>query len=134
MKFSTLNAEQKVSVFGVILVRIFPSFSCIRTEHGEVSISPYSVRMRENAGRMRTRITPNTDSFYVVKVYSKKTLKGNNLAELCWNIYLKDLKKKNIKNESVNVKNRKQKKSVFEKVPPTYGAFQRHVNVHIYSH
>ena len=30
------------------------------------SISPYSVRMRENAGKMRTRITPNTDSFYAV--------------------------------------------------------------------
>ena len=26
----------------------------------------YSVRMRENAGKMRNRITPNTDSFYVV--------------------------------------------------------------------
>ena len=29
-------------------------------------ISPYSVRMRENPGKMRTRITPNTDSFYAV--------------------------------------------------------------------
>ena len=29
-------------------------------------ISPYSVRMRENAGKMWTRITPNTDSFYAV--------------------------------------------------------------------
>ena len=24
----------------------------------------YSLRMRENAGKMRTRITPNTDTFY----------------------------------------------------------------------
>ena len=109
-------------------------FHCVKSVRIRSYSGPYSVRMWENAGRMRTRITPNTDSFYVVKVYSKKTLKGNNLAELCWNIYLKDLKKKNIKNESVNVKNRKQKKSVFEKAPPTYGAFQRHVNVHIYSH
>ena len=31
-----------------------------------LSISPYSARMRENAGKMRTRITPNTDSFYAV--------------------------------------------------------------------
>ena len=39
-----------VSVFGVILVRIFPALSRIRTEYGEIwSISPYSVRMRENA-------------------------------------------------------------------------------------
>ena len=50
-----------------ILVRIFPGFSRIRTEYGEIrSISPYPVRMRENAGKMRTRITPNTDSFYAV--------------------------------------------------------------------
>ena len=51
----------KVSVFGVILVRnFFPAFSRI--------ISPYSVRMRENAGKMRTRITPNTDTFYAVQI------------------------------------------------------------------
>ena len=31
-----------------------------------LSISPYSARMRENAGKMQTRITPNTDSFYAV--------------------------------------------------------------------
>ena len=30
------------------------------TEYG---ISPYSVRMRENAGKTQTRITPNTDTF-----------------------------------------------------------------------
>ena len=29
-------------------------------------ISPYSGRMRENARKMRARITPNTDSFYTV--------------------------------------------------------------------
>ena len=29
-------------------------------------IFPYSVRMRENEEKMRTRITPNTDSFYAV--------------------------------------------------------------------
>ena len=74
---------------GVILVRIFPAFSLIRTEYGEIlfwsaffphfhafglnmesgeilSISQYSVRMRENSGKMWTRITPNTNSFYAV--------------------------------------------------------------------
>ena len=61
----------KVSVFEVILVRIFPGFSRIWTEYGEIlRISPYSVRMRENAGKMRTRITPNTDSFYAVMFVS----------------------------------------------------------------
>ena len=34
--------EWKVAVFGVILVRILPHSDCIE------SISPYSVRMREN--------------------------------------------------------------------------------------
>ena len=42
---------------------------------------------------------------FTTKVYSKKILKGNNLAELCWNIYLKDLKKKDI--ENLKQKNRK---------------------------
>ena len=57
----------KVSVFGIILVRIFPTFSRIWTEYGEIlRIFPYPVQMRENAGKMRTRITPNTDSFYAL--------------------------------------------------------------------
>ena len=56
-----------MSVFGVILVRIFPAFSRIRTEYGEIlRISPDSVKMRENKRKMRTRITPNTDTFYAV--------------------------------------------------------------------
>ena len=36
---------------------------------------------------------------FKAKVYSKKTLTGNDLAELRWKINLKDLKKKDIKNE-----------------------------------
>ena len=44
------NTAQKESVFRAILVRIFSAFS----------------RMRENAGKMLTRINPNTDSFYAV--------------------------------------------------------------------
>ena len=57
-----------MSVFGVILDRIFPAFSRIRTEYGETrSISPYSALMRESAGKMWTRITPNTDTFYAAK-------------------------------------------------------------------
>ena len=42
------------------LVRIFPAFSRIRTEY------PHSVRVRENAVKMWTRITPDTDTFYAV--------------------------------------------------------------------
>ena len=43
-------------------------FSCIfpHSDWIRLRISPYSVRMRENTGKMRTRITPNTDSFYSV--------------------------------------------------------------------
>ena len=45
----------------------FPKFSRIGTEYGEIlRVSAYSLRMRENARKMRTRITPNTDVFYVV--------------------------------------------------------------------
>ena len=58
-------------VFGVILVRIFPAFFRIRTEYGEIqSVSPYLARMRENAEKTQTRITPNTDTFYAVNVIS----------------------------------------------------------------
>ena len=59
----------KVSIFGVILVHIFPAFPRIRTgtEYGKIqSISPYSVWMWENVGKMRTRITPNIDTFHSV--------------------------------------------------------------------
>ena len=58
-----------MSVFIVILIRIFPAFSRIRTEFGDIlHISPHSVRMRENAGKMQIRITPNTDTFYAVLI------------------------------------------------------------------
>ena len=56
-----------MSVVGVILVRIFPAFSRIWTECREIqSISPYLVQIRENARKMRTRITSNTESLYAV--------------------------------------------------------------------
>ena len=38
----------------------FPHSDSIRRDTG---ISPYSAKMRENAGKMWTRITPNTDIF-----------------------------------------------------------------------
>ena len=44
-----------------------PHFSRIWTEYGGiVRISLYPVRMREDAGKMQTRITPNTVFFYEV--------------------------------------------------------------------
>ena len=52
---------EKVSVFGFILVHIFSAFSRIRTEYGKY-LSVFS----PNAGKMRTRITLHTESFYAV--------------------------------------------------------------------
>ena len=59
--------------------RIFPHSDCIsvslciQSECGKMrekcSISPYSVQMRENEGKMRTRITPNTDSKSTYLIY-----------------------------------------------------------------
>ena len=83
----------KMSVFGAILVRKFPAFSRIRTEYGEIrSVRirshygphfsrifphldwirrdiPYLSVFSPNAGKcgkMWTRTTPNTDTFYLV--------------------------------------------------------------------
>ena len=65
------------------MVRIFQAFSRIRTRsyfgplffpHSPAfglnteRYSVYSVRMQENEGKMRTRITPNTDTFYAVYI------------------------------------------------------------------
>ena len=52
-------------------------FSRIRTKYGEIlRISPYSARMRENVGKMRTRITPNRRFLHsVVTWYSSSTRK-----------------------------------------------------------
>ena len=58
-----------MSVFEVIRVLLVLAFSRIRTEYGEIlGISLYSVRMLENTGKLRTRINPNTDTFYAVTV------------------------------------------------------------------
>ena len=40
-------------------------FSRIRTEYGEISVS---LRVQSKCGKIRTRITPNTDTFYTVRV------------------------------------------------------------------
>ena len=62
-----LVPAKKVFVFGVILVPIFLTFTRIWTEYGGIlRISPYSVQMRQNAGKMRTRRTQNTDTYYAV--------------------------------------------------------------------
>ena len=63
-----------------------PHFSRISrnwTEYEEIRIiSPYSVPMRENVGKMGTRITPNTDSFYAVVRMRK--IKQGPLNTICY--------------------------------------------------
>ena len=49
-----------MSVFGVILVRIFPALG-VNTERYSVSL-----RIQSEFGKMRIRITPNKDTFHVV--------------------------------------------------------------------
>ena len=50
-----------------MLVYYFPAFSRIRTEYGEIlRISPYSVRMQENAG---PEITAYLDTFHAAPIY-----------------------------------------------------------------
>ena len=51
------------------MVFLFESWS-IDFEQNSLRISPYSVRMGENVGKMWTRITPNTDTLYEVIIVS----------------------------------------------------------------
>ena len=64
-------SEHCVKRIRIFLVRIFPKFSRIRKIRGN-----YSARMWKNLGRMWTRITPNTDSFYGVESFCKIYRKG----------------------------------------------------------
>ena len=50
------------------MVRIFPAFSRIWTEYGEIRST---VQMRENVRKIWTRVTPNIDTFYAVNIWNK---------------------------------------------------------------
>ena len=70
----------KVSVFGVLLVRIFPYSDWIRR----------SLRIQSECGKMRTRITANTDTFHAVSF----SLIGSNLKLLLSiRLWMKSLKR-----------------------------------------
>ena len=58
------RADLTIKLFLVVLY--MSSINCVNRILRILLISPYSVRMRENAGKMRTRITSNTDTFYAV--------------------------------------------------------------------
>ena len=64
-----------MSVFGVILVRIFPTFSRIWTEYGETpSISPYSVQMEENEDQNNSEYRHFLRSVSVLEIIVKNNL------------------------------------------------------------
>ena len=67
-KIIALDALHKKSPYSKLFwPAFFQPFPRIRSEYGEIlRISPYSVRMWESAGKMRTRTAPNTDSFCTV--------------------------------------------------------------------
>ena len=54
------HTASKVSVFGVILVRIFPHSDLMRRD------TPYVSVFSPKCEKIRTRITPNADTFYAV--------------------------------------------------------------------
>ena len=57
-----------MSVCGVILVRIFPHSDWIQR---------VPLRIQSESGKMRTRITPNTDTFHAVYVWSDFFIRVN---------------------------------------------------------
>ena len=99
----------------------FPHLDWIR------SISPYSVRMRENAGKMRIRVTLNTDSFYAVLFYIAISL--NRIFPLRWwfmiSILLKSLRRLKLakvllENSIFNWKQKKPKKTTSKNITQTF--------------
>ena len=58
--FRLIQRNFRYPIFKVTKSRI-NNYVCIA-----LSIPPYSVQMRENEGKRRTRMTPNTDTFYAV--------------------------------------------------------------------
>ena len=76
----------------------FPDFSAFGLNTERHGISPYSVQMQENVGKMWTRITSNTDIFYAV-FFSVSDLFNRVMAnyiirKICWQWLFKTRKMK----------------------------------------
>ena len=73
-----------MSVFRVILARIFPHSNWIRrdTEYLPVSVS---LRIQSKCEKMRTRITSNTDTFHALSTFKRQK-------NYCVNLSLKEKK------------------------------------------
>ena len=76
-RLTPIFTASKVSIFGVTLVHVFPHFPAFGVNTERYWVSPYSVWLPENAGKMRTRITPDTDTFYEVLL----SLNGNSFTQ-----------------------------------------------------
>ena len=80
IKICIVYTAWKASVFKVILVRIF---FCIFLHLDWIQ---RDTQMRENVGKMRTRITPNTDTFYTVLHFTKRKSQDKKSINICINI------------------------------------------------
>ena len=79
-KLTTQLTAWKVSIFGVILVRMFPHLDWIRRDAEYLSVfSP-------KCGKIRTRITPNMDTFYSVTLSIKKYIKLSQSNQMSWTL------------------------------------------------
>ena len=67
-----IGTAEKVSVFRVILVRIFPHSDWIRRD---------TLRIQSECGKIQTIIIPNTDTFYAVRVHNTRLTLSVNFTE-----------------------------------------------------
>ena len=70
------SLRKKCSYSELFWSAFFPHFPAIwlnTKRYLILRISPYSVRMQENAGKMRTKINPNTDTFNAVPLLRQIT-------------------------------------------------------------
>ena len=61
--FRLKSTAGKVSAFGIFIVRIFPHLDQIRKDTKYLSLC-----IQSECGKIRTRKTPNTDTFYAVVI------------------------------------------------------------------
>ena len=71
-KFDCFPLRKKCPYSELFWSAFFPYFPAFGLNKERYNISPYSVQIWENAGKMRTRIIPNTDTFYAVSYMLKK--------------------------------------------------------------
>ena len=75
-----------MSVFGVILIRIFPAFSRIRAEYGEITRTEYISEFSPNVGKCGKNVDQNNSKYkhflrsvYLTVIYVKNMQQYNDL-------------------------------------------------------